>query len=83
MPNSTRGFAGLDKDTLKEMSSRGGKAVHAQGRAYKFTSEKAREAALKGVELRRNRISPLRTSDVEYIQPACIGSDGSLKNSQY
>ena len=43
-----RGFANTDPAILTEISRKGGKAVHAVGKAYRFTSEKAREAGRKG-----------------------------------
>lgn len=42
------GFAGMDPDRLKEVSSKGGKAVHAGPNAYRWTSKQAREAGRKG-----------------------------------
>jgi general stress protein YciG len=45
---SKRGFANTDPAVLSEIASKGGKAVHAAGKAYRFTSEKAREAGRKG-----------------------------------
>lgn len=43
------------KLTHTEISSLGGKAAHAKGVAYKFNSETARAAALKGVAKRREK----------------------------
>lgn len=43
-----RGFAGMDKDQQREISSKGGKAAHASGHANEFNSDKAREAGRKG-----------------------------------
>ena len=45
---SKRGFANTDPALLTEFSRKGGHAVHAAGKAYRFTSEKAREAGRKG-----------------------------------
>ncbi len=39
-----RGFAALSPEQRQRMSSRGGKAAHAQGRAHTFTAEEARAA---------------------------------------
>ncbi|WP_343620265.1 KGG domain-containing protein [Acinetobacter proteolyticus] len=41
---STRGFASMDPDRVKEIASMGGRAAHASGNAHEFTSEEAREA---------------------------------------
>lgn len=38
------GFANLDPEKLKEISSKGGKSAHAKGSGHRFTSETAREA---------------------------------------
>jgi len=43
-----RGFASMSQEKRREIAQKGGKAAHAQGRAYKWTSEKAREAGRKG-----------------------------------
>ena len=38
----------MDDETRRAISSRGGKAAHAQGTAHEWTSSEAREAAKKG-----------------------------------
>ena len=43
-----RGFAAMDKDKVREIASKGGKAAHAQGTAHQFTSEEASAAGRKG-----------------------------------
>jgi hypothetical protein len=43
-----RGFASMDKTKAKLISSKGGKAAHAKGTAYEWTSEQARAAGRKG-----------------------------------
>jgi general stress protein YciG len=43
-----RGFALLSPEKRKAMASRAGKASQAKGKAYRLTSEKAREAGKKG-----------------------------------
>jgi general stress protein YciG len=43
-----RGFANVDKTTLRAVSSKGGKSAHAQGRAHEFDSDSARIAGRKG-----------------------------------
>ena len=50
---SKRGFANTDPALLTEISRKGGHAVHAAGKAYRFTSEKAREAGRKGGRAKR------------------------------
>jgi uncharacterized protein len=55
MTKSTRGFASMDGESLRAISSRGGKAAHAQGTAHEWTSSEAREAARKGRMAARRR----------------------------
>lgn len=43
-----RGFASIDPDRRREISSKGGKAAHAKGTAHEFTSEEGRAAGRKG-----------------------------------
>lgn len=43
-----RGFAAMTKERQREISSMGGRAAHAQGKAHVFTSEEARIAGRKG-----------------------------------
>lgn len=51
-----RGFAAMSKERQQEISSMGGKAAHAQGKAHVFTSEEARIAGRKGgAVVSRNR----------------------------
>jgi uncharacterized protein len=48
-----RGFAAMSPEMQREIASKGGRAAHAQGSAYKFTSEAARAAGKKGGEASR------------------------------
>lgn len=48
-----RGFASMDPERVAQIASQGGKAAHAQGRAYTWDSQSAREAGLKGAAARR------------------------------
>lgn len=52
-----RGFASMDPQRLREITSMGGKAAHKAGRAHKFTSEEARAAGRKGGLARRKKVS--------------------------
>jgi general stress protein YciG len=45
-----RGFAGMDDEKQREISSEGGRAAHEKGTAHEFTPEEAREAGRKGGE---------------------------------
>lgn len=48
MSDKKRGFGSMSKERQSAIAALGGKAAHAQGRAHKFTVEKAREAGRKG-----------------------------------
>lgn len=48
MDKPKKGFAAMDPAAVAERASKGGKAAHAAGKAYRFTPEKAREAGRKG-----------------------------------
>jgi general stress protein YciG len=41
---SKRGFASMTPEKRKEIAGKGGKAAHEKGKAFKFTSDTAREA---------------------------------------
>ena len=43
-----RGFAGMDRERQRQISSQGGKAAHQKGTAHEWTSEEARDAGRKG-----------------------------------
>ena len=47
-PRRLRGFAAMDPETRRRVSSVGGKAAHAKGAAHEFTSDEARAAGSKG-----------------------------------
>ena len=51
-----RGFASMDREKQRQISSQGGKAAHEKGTAHEFTSEEARAAGRRGGEVvSRNR----------------------------
>lgn len=43
-----RGFAGMDPERQRKISSLGGQSAHAKGRAHEFTHEEAVENGKKG-----------------------------------
>ena len=60
-----RGFAAMDAERRRRISSVGGKAAHAKGTGHEFTSEEAREAGRKGGLARAARASSeARSPDV-------------------
>jgi general stress protein YciG len=70
MGTNTRGFASMPPEKARAAQSKGGKAAHARGRAHKFSSEKAREAGLKGAETRRRMILTITCNACEQSIPA-------------
>ena len=55
-PKRRRGFAAMDPNRQKEISSKGGKAAHEKGTAHEFTSDEARNAGRKGgIAISQNR----------------------------
>lgn len=42
------GFAAMPPEEQRRIASKGGKSVHAQGKAHEFTSDEARAAGRKG-----------------------------------
>lgn len=62
-----RGFAAMDRDRVREIASKGGKAAHAAGTAHQFSSDEARVAGRKGgmaPHVRRGGVRRRPTSDV-------------------
>jgi general stress protein YciG len=43
-----RGFAAMDRERVREIASKGGRAAHAAGTAHQFNSDEARIAGRKG-----------------------------------
>lgn len=43
-----RGFAAMDRDRVREIASKGGRAAHAAGTAHQFNRDEARIAGKKG-----------------------------------
>lgn len=68
-----RGFAAMDRDRVKQIASKGGRAAHAAGTAHQFSSDEARVAGKKGGEaphvrrggVRRRPVTPTNTTTDE------------------
>ncbi|HET6279720.1 MAG TPA: KGG domain-containing protein [Polyangia bacterium] len=63
-----RGFAGMDPERQRQISSQGGKAAHQKGTAHEFDSNEAREAGRKGGQVsggRRTRSNKPESSDTQ------------------
>lgn len=73
--NTTRGFAGMDKERQREIASMGGKMAHSKGPAHKFNSEEASKAGKIGGLGRANKLSK-----EERIEIARKGGEESWKN---
>jgi general stress protein YciG len=62
-----RGFAAMDRNLVKDIARKGGKAAHAAGTAHEFTSDEAREAGRKGGQAtharRRERVDKHPSSE--------------------
>jgi general stress protein YciG len=61
-----RGFAAIDRNLVREIARKGGKAAHAAGTAHEFTSEEARAAGKKGgqaTHAKRRRASEGESSE--------------------
>jgi hypothetical protein len=56
MEKRLTGFAAMDPIRQRELASKGGKAAHQKGTAYKWNSETAKEAGKKGGEKSRGKI---------------------------
>ena len=57
MGTDTRGFASMSKKRHKETSSTGGKNANKRGLKHQWSTEKARAAALKAVQNKKNRMT--------------------------
>lgn len=61
MSKSTRGFASMDAERVREIARMGGRASQEKGTAHRWTSEQAREAGRKGGTISRGgrgRLAP-------------------------
>lgn len=47
-PKQRRGFAVMDRETLRAICAQGGRTAHANGRAHRFNAEEASRAGKKG-----------------------------------
>ena len=85
MARQDRGFASLDLNRRREISSKGGQAAHRQGKAHQWTTEEAREAGRKGGMASHRRGAPQTTHgfigvDVAFSpRPSAPSSEQELK----
>ncbi len=52
MAMTDRGFASMDRETVRAIASKGGSAVQASGHGRRWTVEEARAAGRKGAQIR-------------------------------
>lgn len=67
-PNSTRGFASMDRIKQREIASKGGKAAHQKGTAHEWTPDEARIAGRKGGMAPRRKAVPVATANTQETQ---------------
>jgi general stress protein YciG len=70
MPNSTRGFASMDKDRQREIASKGGSSVRPEQRSFSQNRELAVEAGRKG------GLSVLREQRAFFLNPELASRAG-------
>ena len=56
--SARRGFAAMDRETVRLLAKRGGVAAHVRGTAHQFTPEEARVAGRKGGLAAHRRTEP-------------------------
>jgi hypothetical protein len=79
-----RGFASMDRERQREISSQGGKAAHQKGTAHEFDSNEAREAGRKGgmVSGGRRRSRDVANTNGEPARPEGEGDENPSKGSE-
>jgi uncharacterized protein len=77
-----RGFASMDRERQREISSQGGKAAHQKGTAHEFDSNEAREAGRKGGMVSGGRRRSREVANTNGGEPVRAGSgaDESAQN---
>lgn len=79
-----RGFASMDRERQREISSQGGKAAHQKGTAHEFDSNEAREAGRKGgmVSGGRRRSREVANTNGEPARSEGGGQENPSKGSE-
>jgi hypothetical protein len=79
-----RGFASMDRERQREISSQGGKAAHQKGTAHEFDSNEAREAGRKGgmVSGGRRRSRDVANTNGEAARPEGQAEENPSKGSE-
>lgn len=68
-----RGFAAMDRERVKQIASKGGRAAHAAGTAHQFNSDEARVAGKKGGMAPHVRRGGVRRRPLGSSEPANTG----------
>lgn len=74
-----RGFAAMDRDRVKAIASKGGRAAHAAGTAHQFSSDEARVAGKKGgmaPHVRRGGVRRRGTNESASVPSTNAGQQG-------
>src|SRR5438270_2439367 len=80
--NRKTGFAAMDPKKQREIASKGGRASHAKGTGYEFTSDEARIAGRKGGRAsQKNRNRKDDTDDPPLRQHASRRGDITVESS--
>ncbi|HXU04750.1 MAG TPA: KGG domain-containing protein [Polyangia bacterium] len=76
-----RGFAGMDPERQRQISSQGGKAAHQKGTAHEFDSNEAREAGRKGGMVSGGRRRAREQAQQSRREPEREGSERESEES--
>ena len=83
MTKARRGFAVMDRDTQREIASKGGRAAHLKGTAHRWTEEEAKQAGRKGgAASHRNGHRTAVKDAAEEVEPAhdSVGTEERAPN---
>ncbi|QHI98580.1 hypothetical protein GT347_11585 [Xylophilus rhododendri] len=80
-PKQRRGFASMDPDRLRDISSRGGSAPHRSGKRgfALMDEERRREVSQKGLEARRDRSAAPTLDQMPTLPPSTTAQPGKLE----
>lgn len=78
-----RGFAAMDRDRVKEIASKGGRAAHAAGTAHQFSADEARVAGKKGGLAPHVRRGGVRRRPTQASEAAAPQSRSGLNGGQH
>lgn len=81
-PRRRRGFAAMDRDRVREIASKGGKAAHSAGTAHQFSSDEARVAGRKGGMAPHVRRGGVRRRPTNEAAPVTTGQNESSNDGR-